>query len=245
MAHVGPYTSFMSHHIPYFDVAIVTCTQKKMTSFRKESYALNTTLMTNPSINPFLWNKAIMFLISKVRRRIDKTFSCVLQLITISMVYSCCSRLKWEWFGLFLILNFLLSFIFIALHESLLILTQFSLLGLKFFHSFICCPRSLKFACGSISKFLPFHLQQSALGLSRQVAWLLLLTITYIDRGCNSSTICRIKSYSLILETVKLFIELWGVKLRFLQKPSEMVLPALDICLSYKSISFFLMLNEL
>ena len=79
MAHISPNTSSMSHHIPYFDVAIVTCTQKQMTSFRKESDALNAALMTHPGVDPLLGNEAIMFLVSKVRRRIDKTFACVLQ----------------------------------------------------------------------------------------------------------------------------------------------------------------------
>ena len=95
------------------------------------------------------------------------------------------------------------------------------------------------------SKFLPFHLKLSALSLSRQGAWLLLLTIADIDRGSDSSTICRIQSNALVLEAVELFIELRRVKLRFLQKTSEVVLPAINIRLSGKSVRFFLMLNKL
>jgi hypothetical protein len=122
---------------------------------------------------------------------------------------------------------------------------QFSLLGLELLHSFVCRPRSLKFTRRSISKFLPFHFKFSALSLSRQGAWLLLLTIADIDRGRNPSTICRIQSNSLVLEAVELFIELRWIKLRFLQKPGEMVLPAINIRLSGKSVHFFLMLNKL
>jgi hypothetical protein len=50
-----------------------------MTSFRKESDALDAALMAHPGIDPLLGNETIMFLVSKVRRRIDKTFSGILQ----------------------------------------------------------------------------------------------------------------------------------------------------------------------
>jgi len=155
------------------------------------------------------------------------------------------SWLEWQRLCLLLILHFLLSFVLVALHELLLILGQLCLLCFKFFHSLICRPRSLKVASSSISKFLSLHLKLSSFRLSWHSPWLLFLTIADIDRRRDACTICRIKSNTLILEAVKLFVELRGVKLRLLEKSSEVVLLAFNICLSNESVCFILMLDKL
>lgn len=53
----------------------------------------------------------------------------------------------------------LLAFVFVLLHEVLLVVSEVRLLGLELAHSFVECPRSLEVTRVSISELLSLFLQ--------------------------------------------------------------------------------------
>jgi hypothetical protein len=118
--------------------------------------------------------------------------------------------------SLFAVLNPLLPFFFISLHQTFLFLRKICLLALKLFHSFISSPRPCKFPTSCISEPLTLQLHLLSFCLSGQLWRLHLLTIANIHSRSYSCTICRVDCNSLVFKTMELFVELGWVEFWFL-----------------------------
>jgi hypothetical protein len=118
--------------------------------------------------------------------------------------------------SLFAVLNPLLPFFFISLHQAFLFLRKICLLALKLFHSFISSPRPCKFPTSCISEPLTLQLHLLSFCLSGQLWRLHLLTIANIHSRSYSCTICRVDCNSLVFKTMELFVELGWVEFGFL-----------------------------
>ena len=77
VTHVGSNAFSVGHDIPNLTCAIVASAQQQMAKFGEEFDSLDTPVMARPRMNPFLWDKAIVFFVPQIRRCLNKSFTCV------------------------------------------------------------------------------------------------------------------------------------------------------------------------
>jgi len=159
VSHVGTDAPLVRHDVPDLAVAVVTGAEKKVACFRHEFDALHAPIMALPCVDPLFGYEAVVLLVAQVGRWINEALAPAgAELASVAVVDR--SRLCFEgqWLRLLRLLDLLLPLGLVSVHQLLLFFGQLSLLRFEFFHTFVRCPRSLEFAGGRVSEFLPFHL---------------------------------------------------------------------------------------
>lgn len=148
-----------------------------MPILRKELNSLDSFIVASPRMQPLFGNKARMFFLSQISRRLKPAFPT---LITTNPVIHRGRLMYFSWHFIsiliipallplrfLVLLQPLLAHFLVPLHHLLLFLCEFSLLSLELLLSLIYSPRPLELPCGSISRLLSFQSQLLSISFSR------------------------------------------------------------------------------
>ena len=83
---VRPDALAVRHSVPNLARSIVTGRQQQMACPREELDPLDSSVVTRPSVQPLLWNEAVMLFVPQVTRRLNETLTSLVEDSTITMV---------------------------------------------------------------------------------------------------------------------------------------------------------------
>lgn len=182
-----------------------------MARLREELNFLDSSVMSSPCVEPLLWDEAVVFLVSQVARRLHKTLSCLVEDAAIAMV-----NRSWLEEGILARIFCLclgqsgLSFLFVGLHDGLLLLCQDStLLPFELFHAFVGGPRSLEITLASLPECLPLGLHLTFYLLLRLLGHGLgfVSDLSHVEAGGDPGSISRVHRDPCVIEPNSLIVE--------------------------------------